>query len=62
MAITLKVDDYCQNCPEFEPDVHRQVIYSMDEKLLDTAIRCEHRVKCDRLIEYLEKQIKEKET
>ena len=62
MAITLKVDDYCQECPEFEPDVHRQVIYGMDERMFDTTIRCEHRGKCDRLIEYLEKKIKEKET
>ena len=54
--IKLYVEDYCQNCPEFEPDVDKKTMHA-DRKLINiTDIRCEHRHICDMLINYLEKQ------
>lgn len=56
--IKLEVENYCQSCPEFEPDVDRntQRYFAEDFNpfayeprvytVCDTIVRCEHRVRC----------------
>ena len=59
--IKLEVEDYCQSCPEFEPDVDKDIDrYFVDtfdpfdpfdterreHVVCDTIIRCEHRGRC----------------
>ena len=42
--ISLDVQDYCQDCPEFEP-AYSRVRYLNTDKC-DTFVECEHRMKC----------------
>lgn len=54
--ITLKVEDYCQNCPEFDPDVDKDryetIDYDMRARSSDrvvfcsTTVTCQHRHRC----------------
>lgn len=53
--IKLEVQDYCQSCPKFEPDVERPVDLYTDGNpepyvsIGDTTIRCEYRRICERV-------------
>lgn len=53
--IKLEVQDYCQGCPKFEPDVERPVSLYIDGgpkpyvTMGDTIIRCEYRHICERV-------------
>lgn len=64
--IKLQIEDYCQNCSEFEPHVEKVDISSSDlysyEKVerTDTTITCTHRQRCDCIEEYIQKQVKNK--
>ena len=55
--ICLEVYGYCQECPEFEPDVIKQNMNEWgcydDPIKHDTIIKCKHRQRCEALIEYL---------
>ena len=42
--IKLEVEDYCQDCPEFEP-AYSHIRYLSTGKC-DTFVECEHRIKC----------------
>lgn len=42
--IKLEVEDYCQDCPEFEP-AYSHVRYLNTGKC-DTFVECEHKIKC----------------
>lgn len=44
--ITLRVQDYCANCPEFEPTVITASIDSPDYMIYDKTIKCEHAQRC----------------
>ena len=48
--INLNVNDYCHNCPEFEPKVDK--LYAFNETAT-TFIYCEHKELCDRIHDYL---------
>lgn len=54
--IRLEVEDYCQNCSKFEPDVDRSPVLYRDYDpepyalIGDTIIRCEYRHICERAI------------
>ena len=61
MAIELKVEDYCDGCGEFEPDVDKTCYYSIEKVCTNTTIRCEHADLCRRLAEHLKSQKKEEE-
>lgn len=59
--IRLEVEDYCQACLDFEPDVtkperirfnHEELIFS------DTIVKCEYRKRCAGIRRYLEQQLK----
>lgn len=60
MAIKLEVEDYCQECMDFEADVTAPVkiqIPGQDDLMLsDTVVRCEYRNRCRAIKRYLERQ------
>ena len=56
--ISLDVENYCQNCPDFEPRCAK--IYS-DNICIDTLVRCERKEICANLKTYLEQQTNKKE-
>lgn len=61
--IRVEVQDYCQSCPEFEPDVERSTQIYADFKVVgqtDTVIRCEHRTRCENIKRYIDKEKGEK--
>lgn len=59
--ITLKVDEYCHNCPEFEPSVDRTTMCSDDffgnpsMVLTETVVTCEHKQRCQSIHAYIVK-------
>lgn len=52
--IKLQVEEYCSNCPEFEPYVDRDVLEYYDFNLnevyteVNTIVSCEHKDRCNR--------------
>lgn len=56
--IKLDVRDYCQECPDFEADVNRNVITGPFDELIEcnTVIQCENRIRCESIIKYLMEQ------
>lgn len=57
MSIELRVEEYCQNCTEFEVDVEKIMAYDIFEEPCgcDTYIYCEHRSKCESIKNHLKK-------
>lgn len=57
--ISLKVEDYCQDCIEFEPEkkvIVKQYMKSEDEEHL-TFVTCKNADRCRRLIKHLKKKM-----
>lgn len=54
--IKLEVEDYCQNCPAFEPMTEKFSDYAQNAVL--TTVCCESQKKCARLVQYLERKMK----
>lgn len=61
--ITLDIDDYCNNCNEFDADVEKDiVVLHNDNKNLNqvckcnTTITCKHRFRCQSIKGYLDIQ------
>lgn len=62
--IRLDVQDYCQQCLEFTPDVEMpQKAYGLNSDgseiefvLSDTVVRCRYRKRCEAIKRYLDKQ------
>jgi len=54
--ITLNIQKYCDNCPEFEPDVFKRTTHTFDDALTqtDTVISCKHQDRCHEIKKYLE--------
>lgn len=63
--IKVLVEDYCHNCPEFEPDVHRESFrfdYSfIPEEKMNTTIYCVHKDRCRGIRAYLNDQKEKKD-
>lgn len=53
--INLVIEDYCQNCPYFEPLVNR-LCSSYDDKC-STVVACEDRNKCEIIHNQLKKEL-----
>lgn len=53
--ITLDIELYCNNCPDFEPDVDIPCLHSSygDKQIYNTFIRCKNRNKCKTIYDYL---------
>lgn len=63
--IELKVSNYCQDCPEFDPDVDRDIFYADGESVKRrTVVFCTHRKRCESiaktLLDRFEKEMKVK--
>lgn len=56
IEVDLRVEDYCNDCLEFDPDVRR--IKTIDGDVC-TVITCEYKEKCARIKSYLEQTKKE---
>ena len=59
--IRLEVEDYCQSCTEFEPDVEYPTnLYANLEVVerTDTVIRCQSRHKCENLKRRIEHDLR----
>jgi hypothetical protein len=62
--IELTIDPYCQNCPEFEPHVDKDIrtYRSSDFRLIDpvtecdTTITCKHNLRCASMMRQLKKE------
>lgn len=55
--ITLNILPRCQNCPEFEPETHKDIFYGDDVAVeVSTQVICKHRGLCDRILEYLKNE------
>lgn len=60
--IKLDVAPYCQNCPEFESLVDKNVIGRIsDIHIVDTTIRCVHLDRCRNMWLYLEKVMRKED-
>lgn len=59
--IRIYVEDYCQSCMEFAPDVTPpQRSFSDNGAVIqtDTIIQCKHRRRCEAIKRYLDQQMK----
>jgi hypothetical protein len=60
--IRIEVEEYCQQCADFVPDVTAPERVMIGDKEVvfqtDTVIRCEYRRRCAGITRYLEHQIK----
>lgn len=60
--IRVDVEEYCQSCLDFSPDVTKPERYYAGDKEItfqsDTIIRCEYRKRCAAIKRYLEQQAK----
>ena len=63
--IRLEVEEYCQSCLDFCPDVTKpERVYCGDNEPFtfgDTIIKCEYRKRCAGIRRFLEHQLKEVE-
>jgi hypothetical protein len=69
--IELRADPYCQNCPEFEPVVDRDIreytnfdIRDRGEKIFtecDTTIICAHKLRCYSMRNHIKRELETKE-
>ena len=60
----IKIEPYCENCPEFEPVCTTSCFYSNDDeytKLIQRVIYCKHNKRCKNLVRYLKNQIDKEE-
>ena len=47
--IKLEVEEYCDNCPEFDTHVEKETLFAgYSKKYYCTYITCEHKDKCKR--------------
>lgn len=57
--IKLFVEDYCHNCPDFDPYVSKtELECDMGRYCTNTDITCKHAERCEEIKKYLEKEIK----
>lgn len=55
--IELSVEDYCQECPEFDPEVNRSIIRSWDDSklFLSTNVFCKYAQRCKAMEKHFSK-------
>lgn len=59
--IKLEVEEYCDDCPEFDAHVEKEVLFAgYSKKYCNTNITCEHKDKCKRLKDMIEKEAKKR--
>lgn len=66
MPIRLIIDEQCQDCSEFEPDIEKNVQFNdyydnhSHFTMCITEIRCAHACRCQSINRYLERQNRKK--
>ena len=52
--ININVEDYCQNCPDFEPEVNKTILEA-DNIIIstDTCITCKYSDRCKQIYRYI---------
>lgn len=50
--IRLKIEEYCQECPEFEPI--KKIFYA-NNQACEIIIRCEHEKMCKEIAKHIER-------
>lgn len=59
--IRLEKFEFCDDCPEFEPDVEKPVVLYAGDKpfgeIGDTIIRCEHRHVCEHVAKFFKSKL-----
>lgn len=55
--IELQVKDYCQNCPDFEPTVDKELSYA-DNKVVYSlmTVCCKNASRCERIYKHIKKE------
>ena len=55
--IIVDVKEYCQECPDFDPDVEKPAMFYADDIrykfLKNTIIRCKYRQRCDSIQKHI---------
>lgn len=59
--IKLEVEEYCNECPNFEPEVAKINIDGFFKVVCNTNIFCEHRHKCNNIAEYMKAKYERKD-
>lgn len=61
--IRIDVEEYCQQCLDFSPEVTRpERIYTDGQCLMsDTIIQCEYRKRCAGIKRFLDQQMRERQ-
>lgn len=55
--ITLQVEPYCQNCPDFEPVKNAITSYAGNVAIeRNTVVTCEHKDRCAAVAKFLEEK------
>ena len=64
--IELKIEEYCQNCPDFEAKVtvKENELFTMEsptpcERYCNTIVACAHAKRCEGIKRYLQQQGKD---
>ena len=65
--IELKVEEYCQNCPDFaaKVSVKEEELVTVGDpqaiRICNTTVTCAHAKRCGGMVRYLDKVLKEVE-
>lgn len=60
--IKLDVENYCQECGDFEPGKETVILYAGDEPISrTTTVYCKYRGRCASIAKYLEEKAESKE-
>lgn len=56
--ITLEVEEYCQNCPEFEAHVVKSHTIAIERRIMEeqankTVVECKHSARCEAIMKYV---------
>lgn len=57
--ISLNIEDYCNNCDEFEPDVNKRETLVGFKKRVDISITCNHADRCRLIANYIREETNE---
>ena len=56
-GISLEVQDYCHECPDFEAEVDKERLFTTKgDVMISTIIRCKHSGRCRAIKHYLSEQ------
>lgn len=60
--ITLDVEEYCQDCSDFEPEAIKNILYSDNiylknrRQMFDTVVTCKYANRCRSMKNYIEEK------